>query len=62
VDGRTGLLADRPAAWRDALMTLARDPALRGAMGATGRALVVRDYSIAAAAPRLAEVIRRVAR
>ena len=60
-DGRSGLFANRPSEWRDALITLLRDAGARVAMGHAGRVRVERDYSIAVAAPRLAEVIRGVA-
>jgi glycosyltransferase involved in cell wall biosynthesis len=57
--GRNGLWADAPEEWRDALMTLARDPDLRAAMGTAGRTRIVQHYSIEAAAPKLAHVLAR---
>jgi glycosyltransferase involved in cell wall biosynthesis len=60
--GRNGFLAGTPAQWRDALMTLARDPDTRATMGRAGRLQVERVYSVAAAAPQLAQVIVDAAR
>jgi glycosyltransferase involved in cell wall biosynthesis len=60
--GLNGLWADSPAQWREALMALARDPDARAAMGRAGRSQVERDYSIEAAAPRLAQVLADAAR
>lgn len=57
-EGESGFLARTPKAWRDAILKLAGDPALRARMGAAGRARVVRDYSLASQAPRLVELFR----
>jgi len=44
--------------WKEALIALARDAALRWEMGRAGRAVVERHFSVAVLAPRLAEAIR----
>lgn len=59
--GVHGLLADGPDAWFDALAALHDDPELRARMGRAGRARVESDYSLAAAAPRLARILKEVA-
>jgi glycosyltransferase involved in cell wall biosynthesis len=51
--GETGLLAKTPAEWTDAIVTLSRDADLRARMGAAGRAIVERDYALAALLPRV---------
>ncbi|MBD3237735.1 MAG: glycosyltransferase [Candidatus Eisenbacteria bacterium] len=58
--GEDGLLADGPAAWREALERLAGDAALRRRMGARGRRKVVARYSQRACARTLADLIDRV--
>lgn len=44
--------------WVDALAALLADPALRGRLGAHGRARVARDFSLDRWAPRLAQILR----
>ncbi len=61
-EGETGFLADDAAAWAEALLRLHDDPALRQAMGATGRALAVERYSRHVCFDSLRAVIARVAR
>jgi glycosyltransferase involved in cell wall biosynthesis len=50
--GVTGVLADTPQQWNDALEQLASDRALCARLGAAGRARVERDYCVQATAPR----------
>lgn len=61
-EGETGLLAREPEEWRSALMRLIADPELRSRMGAAGRARAEAEYSLAAQAPRLAELMLRTGR
>lgn len=56
--GATGFLAARPSEWRDALLRLARDPALRTRLGERGRGLVEKRYCLEVTSPRLAELFR----
>jgi glycosyltransferase involved in cell wall biosynthesis len=58
-DGENGRLAVTPAEWARALQELIDDTALRRRMGQAGRAIVEADYSVAANAPRLLEVLHR---
>lgn len=46
-EGVTGLLADSPEEWVHAIRLLVADPARRAKLGATGRAFVEFDYSVA---------------
>jgi len=57
LDGRTGLLGDTPQQWAAAVARLAADPALRRRLGAAGRRLVERHYSVDVWGPRLADII-----
>jgi glycosyltransferase involved in cell wall biosynthesis len=50
--GVNGMLADTVDEWRDAIVRLLDDAALRAAYGAAGRDRVERDYSLKAHAPR----------
>jgi glycosyltransferase involved in cell wall biosynthesis len=50
--GETGFLADTAEEWVDAVGRLARDPDLRGRMGAAGRRLLEDRYSVASGARR----------
>lgn len=51
-DGRTGFLADKPIAWRRALLTLVDDAERRQQMGARARERVVEQYSVELFFPR----------
>ena len=57
-----GLAAKTAADWVAAVSSLLTDPAGAEQFGAAGRALVQREYSLTALAPRLARLVRRVAR
>lgn len=46
VDGVTGILADTPDEWQQAIGRLARDPNLRARMGAAARRRVEEEYSV----------------
>jgi hypothetical protein len=46
VDGMTGILAQKPAAWSRAISTLAENVELRAAMGAAGRARAEKEYNL----------------
>lgn len=59
--GVNGFLAGTEEEWRDALRTLAADPALRARMGAAGRRRVEEEYSLQVAGPRMAEILRAAA-
>jgi glycosyltransferase involved in cell wall biosynthesis len=56
-----GIAAATEAEWTAALDALLSDPARAAAMGAAGRAMVERHYSVTAVAPIVAGVLRRVA-
>lgn len=60
--GETGFLASSPAEWREAILRLAADPALRRRMGAAGRRRVEANYSLAHWGPRLAQRLAALAR
>jgi glycosyltransferase involved in cell wall biosynthesis len=55
--GRTGLLADTPDAWRDALEQLLVDRGLREAMGRAGRERVQLSYDLGVVVPRAADLV-----
>jgi glycosyltransferase involved in cell wall biosynthesis len=59
--GVNGFLATTDDEWRAALRRLRDDPALRERMGKAGRRRVEDQYSLAVAAPRLAELLRAAA-
>jgi len=61
-DGVTGFYATTPAEWREKLAHLLQSPTLRHRMGRAGRAHVERRYSLAAAAPRVAALLRDATR
>ncbi len=44
--GENGFLAGQPEEWGSALQQLAADPALRSRLGAAGRILVEKEYSL----------------
>lgn len=54
-NGRNGLLADGPDAWREALRRLVEEPELRGALGAEAREAVLRDHTTTARAAAVRE-------
>lgn len=60
-DGETGLFAKGTDAWADAMDRLIGDAALRGRMGAAGRARAEAAYSLTAVAPRLLAALRAAA-
>jgi len=60
VHGRTGFLAETPEEWAEAVARLADDPALRRRMGAEGRRMVERRFSVDCWAPRFARLVARV--
>ncbi len=60
IHGETGLLASTPAEWSRAIKTLGEDPALRARLGAAGREMVQRHYSVARWAPEFAALIDRL--
>jgi glycosyltransferase involved in cell wall biosynthesis len=60
IHGETGFLASTPAEWSRAIETLASDPALRARLGAAGRELVQRDYSVSRWAPEFAALVDRL--
>jgi glycosyltransferase involved in cell wall biosynthesis len=59
--GDVGIAAANSEEWVDALALLLRDRDRAAAMGANGREMVVREYSVRALAPRLAAVLRQTA-
>ena len=61
-DGRNGFLASTDDEWIERLTKLLRSPDLRRRVGAAGRATVEQTYSAEAQVPRVAELIRSVAR
>jgi glycosyltransferase involved in cell wall biosynthesis len=62
VDGRTGFLASTPGQWADAVARLAADPALRRRMGAEGRRLVQKRFSVEVWGSVFAEMVAQIAR
>jgi glycosyltransferase involved in cell wall biosynthesis len=56
-----GLLAGTTEQWTEAFTRLADDPALRLRMGRAARGTVERDYSLAAALPKIAAILRDAA-
>lgn len=60
-NGIDGVWADDDDAWVRAMEELAIDRPARARMGAAGRERVVREFSLNAMAPKLAEVLRRAA-
>ncbi len=55
--GETGILADTPQQWADAIEQLARDLDLRRRMGAAARELAEREYSLTRAADTWAQLL-----
>ncbi len=62
INGHTGLLAETPEGWAEAVARLAADPHLRRRLGAAGRQMVEQYYSVDGWAPRFADVVAAVAR
>ena len=60
-ESRTGYLASNTEEWRQALLRLIADPALRRRLGQEGRRKAVAQYSLASQAPRLIELFRSLA-
>jgi glycosyltransferase involved in cell wall biosynthesis len=60
--GVDGYLAETADEWREAILTLADDPARRDRMGREGRARVERGYARRAVVPRLIEALSSAAR
>jgi glycosyltransferase involved in cell wall biosynthesis len=61
-DGRTGLLAETPEQWESALARLIERPPERRSIAAAARAFVESHFTPAQAAPKLAALLREVAR
>ena len=61
-DGVNGFLAADDREWIDNLELLYQNPGLRRSMGAAGRAVVERGFSLQAIAPRVEYLLRRAAR
>ena len=59
--GRTGFLADTPAAWREAVATLAAAPDLRRKMGRAARVRAERAWSVQGWGPRFVEIVEQSA-
>ena len=59
--GENGFLAETPAEWAKALLTLLADVDLRERMGRTGRQVVEREYCTRVTGPRLVELLMGVA-
>jgi hypothetical protein len=60
--GVNGFLATGESEWRDSLLRLIDDPALRRTFGAAGRARVEESYSLDVHAPRFVGLLRSLAR
>lgn len=60
--GVNGFLASTDAEWREALVTLLRDPGLRRRMGAAGRRKVEEHFSLQVWGPRVAGMLTNAAR
>lgn len=56
--GTNGWLAESAEEWVGALSKLAEDPGLRWRMGAAGRAMISREYSLEATTPTLLALLR----
>jgi len=60
-DGETGVLADSPAHWEDAIVRLASDAELRRAMGSAARERVAARYSSAVVVRKWAGILKGAA-
>jgi glycosyltransferase involved in cell wall biosynthesis len=58
IHGETGFIASTPRQWAEAVARLAADPQLRNKLGAAGRYLAEKRYSVSMWAPRFVKVIR----
>lgn len=58
--GRTGLLAEVPQDFCEHILTIHSDPALARSMGGEARALIEKEYSLAAVASRVATTIGKL--
>jgi glycosyltransferase involved in cell wall biosynthesis len=58
--GTAGLAASSPADWADAIESILASPARAAEMGAAGRELVTRDYSLRTLSLRMAEIVTAV--
>jgi len=56
----SGIFAELPQQWEEALLKLVGDPQLRSAMGAAGRERAVSHYSLQSQAPRVIALFREV--
>ncbi len=61
IHGETGLLADTPDEWAQAIARLAADPELRCRLGAAGRRVVEQHYAVDRWGPRFARIIKAIA-
>lgn len=61
-EGENGYLATTPEQWADRLAKLAGDASLRDRFGDAARATVEREYSVQAHAPKLAALLKSLAR
>ncbi len=62
IHGETGFLATSPEEWSSAITKLAASPELRNKMGAAGRRLVERKYSVSRWAPEFADIVDQLPR
>jgi glycosyltransferase involved in cell wall biosynthesis len=60
IHGQTGLLAETPEQWGEAVHILATDSALRAKLGAAGRKLFEQRYNTEVWGPRFAETLRNL--
>lgn len=60
--GVNGFLASTEAEWREALVTLLRDPDLRAQMGAAGRRKIEDHYSLQVWGPKVAQLLKEAAK
>ena len=58
IHGETGFIASTPQQWAEAVARLAADPQLRNKLGAAGRYLAEKRYSVTIWAPRFVDAIR----
>lgn len=61
IQGNNGFLATSESEWREALVRLISDEALRARLGSDGRLRVEANYSLASQAPRLIEALQSAA-